>query len=150
SPDWAARVADAFLRDTVARLRGFPAERVLAYSPPESRPFFAELVGDGFQLTPQADGDLGQRMAAFFTDLLAAGAEAVVLLGTDTPRLALDSVEQAFQALRGADVVLGPATDGGYYLVGIARRLPPIFDGIAWGGCDVLEQTVRRLGDPSW
>src|SRR5207247_7996159 len=70
--------------------------------------------------------------------------------GTDSPTLPLAFIKQAFHALEGSDVVLGPATDGGYYLVGCARRLPPIFDGIEWSNAHVLDQTVRRLADPGW
>ena len=68
---------------------------------------------------------------------------------TDSPTLPPAFVEQAFAELERADVVLGPATDGGYYLLG-CRRLPPIFDGIAWSGSRVLAETVARLSDPAW
>ncbi len=150
SAEWAARVADAFLRDQLARLTQVEAERVLAFAPPESRPFFADLVGDRYRLMPQADGDLGVRMTAFFSEQLQAGSRTILLLGTDSPTMPLAFVEQAFRELEQADVVLGPATDGGYYLLGIANRLPPLFDGIAWGSPDVLGQTVRRLSDACW
>jgi glycosyltransferase A (GT-A) superfamily protein (DUF2064 family) len=59
-------------------------------------------------------------------------------------------IKQAFAELDRADVVLGPATDGGYYLVGCARRLPPLFEGIAWGGPRVLLDSIRRLAGSSW
>jgi glycosyltransferase A (GT-A) superfamily protein (DUF2064 family) len=74
----------------------------------------------------------------------------VVLLGTDSPTVPVAWVGQAFAELTTADVVLGPATDGGYYLIGCARRLPPVFAGVAWGGPTVLAETVARLADPSW
>jgi hypothetical protein len=89
-------------------------------------------------------------MAAFLDEQLRAGAETVVLLGSDSPTLPLELVRQAFKELDRADVVLGPATDGGYYLLGCARRLPPIFNGIPWGSCRVLAETVARLSDPTW
>ncbi len=108
------------------------------------------MVGDRFLLVPQAVGDLGVRLATFLSAELAAGAGSVVILGSDSPTVPLDYVEQAFAELERADVVLGPATDGGYYLVGCARRLPPIFDGIAWSGPDVLGQSVARLSDSAW
>ena len=122
---------------------------MLAFSPADTRASFAELAGDRYALEPQADGDLGQRMAAFFGRHLTAGAEAVVLLGTDSPTVPVDYVEQAFRELEAANVVLGPATDGGYYLIG-CRQLPPVFDGIRWGGSRVLEETVACLADPMW
>ena len=59
-------------------------------------------------------------------------------------------MQQAFQELERADVVLGPATDGGYYLVGCGRRLPPIFEGVAWSSNRTLGDTIARLTDPAW
>ena len=145
SPEWAARVALAFLQDTIRRLVTVEARRVLAYAPTDARQDFARLVGDRFELMPQADGDLGQRMAAFVTAALAEGAERIVLVGTDSPTLPVEYVATALEELQRVDVVLGPATDGGYYLLGCARGLPPIFEGIAWGGSRVLAETVERV-----
>jgi rSAM/selenodomain-associated transferase 1 len=150
SPAWAARVADAFLRDTLSRLAGVDARQVLAFAPATAGRFFGDLVQDRFTLVGQADGDLGRRLSAFVTDQVAAGAGSVVLVGTDSPTLPPSFVEQAFRELERADVVLGPATDGGYYLLGCGRRLPPVFDGITWGSRGVLGETVARLADPSW
>jgi rSAM/selenodomain-associated transferase 1 len=150
SADWAARVAAAFLADLVVRLSTIEVQRVLAYGPLQAEPYFARLAGDRFQLRPQGQGDLGARLADFFACQLREGAEQVVVVGADSPTLPTRYVEQAFRELQVADVVLGPATDGGYYLLGCARQLPPIFQGIAWGGPEVLAQTVARLADPKW
>jgi rSAM/selenodomain-associated transferase 1 len=150
SPEWAARVAEAFLLDLVQRLGQLSAARVLAFAPAKEEAYFRIVVGDRFALVSQADGDLGRRMAAFLAGQFQAGARAVVLLGTDSPTVPLAFVEQAFRELERADVVLGPATDGGYYLVGCARQVPPIFAGIAWSGSAVLLDTVGRLSDPRW
>lgn len=150
SPDWAARVAEAFLLDAVDRLAAVEARRVLAYTPATAEPYFDGVVRGRFALAPQSDGDLGRRMADFFTEQLRTGAEAVVLLGTDSPTVPLDFIDRAFRELEQADVVLGPASDGGYYLLGCARRLPPIFEAIAWSSSRVLGQTVARLGEPPW
>ena len=150
SPDWAARVARAFLLDTVARLSAVAARRVIAFAPADAAAEFAALAAGRFALTPQADGDLGRRLSAFLAAQLESGAESVVLVGADSPTLPVGYVEQAFEELRTADVVLGPAADGGYYLLGCGRRLPPIFDGVAWGASRVLAETVARLADPAW
>ena len=147
SPAWAAAVAAAFLLDLVERLGTVDARRVLAYAPPEAEPYFAALAGDRFTLRPQSAGDLGQRLASFLEAELSAGAERVVLVGADSPTLPPGFIERAFRELDHADVVLGPATDGGYYLLGCARRLPPLFEGVAWGGRRVLFDTVARLGE---
>lgn len=148
SPEWAARVAEAFLRDTVEQLAGIDARRVLAFAPANAGPYFAQVVSDSFALRPQCEGDLGRRMADFFSSHLAA-AGSVVLLGTDSPTLPLAFVEQAFIELERADVVIGPATDGGYYLLG-CRDVPPIFEGMTWGSSSVLMDTIAHLTATAW
>lgn len=147
SPEWAAQVADAFLHDCLDRFGTVHADRILAYAPDDAGTFFANVVSSQWRLTPQGDGDLGVRMARFYTREMQAGAQRIVLLGADSPTLPLSFIEQAFAELERADVVIGPATDGGYYLLGCTRRLPPIFEGITWGSGDVLTQTIQRLGD---
>src|SRR5262245_45432087 len=142
SPEWAAAAANAFLLDLLERLAGVDARRVLVFAPPEAAAYFAGVAGGTFEAVPQAGGDLGHRLTVFFAEQLRAGAGRVVVLGTDSPTVPLEYVERAFCELERADVVLGPATDGGYYLVGCGRRLPPIFDGVAWGTARVLVDTV--------
>jgi rSAM/selenodomain-associated transferase 1 len=148
---WAARVAEAFLLDLVDRLASVAARRVLVYAPADAEAYFREISAGRFELVPQeASGDLGRRMAAFFTAEQLRGASKVVLLGCDSPTLPIAHIEQAFGELACADVVLGPANDGGYYLVGCGPRLPPIFDDVEWSSARVLADTVARLADPSW
>ena len=76
SAEWAARVAEAFLYDTLDRLAAVQAQRVLAFAPAGAEPYFAEIVRGRFDLVAQGEGDLGRRMARFFTDRLATGARA--------------------------------------------------------------------------
>lgn len=148
SPEWAAQVADAFLRDLIDRLAAVEAERVIAFDPPAAEAEFASIAQGRFTLEAQVSGHLGRRLAAFLTNHLPRGP--VVVLGTDSPTVPLEHIEQAFHALERADVVLGPATDGGYYLLGCAHRLLPLFEGIAWSTPHVLAETVARLADPAW
>jgi rSAM/selenodomain-associated transferase 1 len=150
SPEFAAEMARAFLLDTIERVENVNARRVLAYSPSDAEPAFAEMAAGRFELVPQSEGDLGTRMACFFADRLAEGADAVVLLGTDSPTLPLAFVGQAFDELAQANVILGPATDGGYYLIGCSGKVPPLFEGIHWGTSTVLRQSIARLADPDW
>jgi uncharacterized protein len=147
---WQACVARAFLLDTLGRLSAVPARRVVAFDPPEAEADFAGLVRGAFALTPQSAGDLGGRLSAFVSARLGEGASAVVVVGGDSPTLPAEYVGRAFAELGRADVVLGPSCDGGYYLLGCARRVPPVFDGIDWGGPSVLAETVARLADPGW
>ena len=149
-PEHAAAVARALLLDTMERWAEAKLRRVVAFTPADAGPEFAELARGRFELVPQGDGDLGRRLETVLARELAGGAEALVFLGADRPTLPAAHVEQAFAELRRADVVLGPAADGGYYLLGCGRRVPPIFDGIAWGGPHVLTETVARLADRSW
>ncbi len=94
------------------------------------------------QVVAQAEGDLGERMRGTMAQLFDAGARAVVLVGSDLPSITTAPIRAAFDLLaRDRDaLVLGPALDGGYYLIA-ATRVPPVFDGIAWGCQQVLEQT---------
>jgi rSAM/selenodomain-associated transferase 1 len=143
----AARIAAAFLADTVQRLTQVDAQRILAYSPADALKYFTGIAATHFEVTPQADGDLGHRMAAFFMEQLAREIGPVVLVGTDSPTLPSALIEQAFRELATSDLVLGPATDGGYYLVGCRKTVPPIFEGITWSSSGVLGETVARLRD---
>jgi len=145
SPQWAADLAYACLQDTLERLAVVEARRVVVFAPRSAQDDFARLAADRFELWPQADGDLGQRMQAWFATCLSNGAQRSVLLGADSPSLPLDFVRSAFTRLLQHDVVLGPATDGGYYLIGCAGRVPPIFEGIVWSTSSVLAETVAKI-----
>lgn len=149
-PAWGARVAEAFLLDSLHRLAVVAARRVLVFAPAERVADFAVLADERFALSPQSEGDLGQRLAAFFAQQFQTGARSVIAMGTDSPTLPVENIERAFAALESADVVLGPATDGGYYLIGCRPEHPPLFTGIAWSSARVLAQTVETLNDPHW
>jgi rSAM/selenodomain-associated transferase 1 len=145
SPKWAAELAQACLQDLLQQLSRINVQRVLFYAPATAVAEFAALAAPHFGLRPQAEGDLGQRMQSILARSLAEGAERVVLVGSDSPTVPLEYLSQAFAELEWADVVLGPATDGGYYLIGVARRVPPLFDGIQWSNYRVLRDTVNLI-----
>jgi rSAM/selenodomain-associated transferase 1 len=90
----------------------------------------------------QGDGDLGRRMAIAFQTALEAGKQRVVVIGTDCPDLKAQLMVKAFHALEQHDLVLGPAQDGGYYLIGLCRLIPELFTGISWSTAEVLQQTM--------
>jgi rSAM/selenodomain-associated transferase 1 len=97
----------------------------------------------------QETGDLGQRMTAAFVAAFAAGASRVVIIGTDCPGLRAEQLTQAVGLLNEHDVVLGPATDGGYYLLGLRQPQPELFQNKAWSTASVLIDTqadAHRLG----
>lgn len=146
-PRAAADLYRGFLEDIARRLDGQPAWSTYWVFEPADSPFGEEIV-PGARAFAQAEGDLGRRMAAAFGQVLARGHRRIALIGSDMPQLSAARVGEAFARLLEADLVLGPAEDGGYYLVG-AKAPPPIFEGMAWGTASVLEATVaaaRRHG----
>jgi len=105
----------------------------------------ADPLPPGVAEETQSGGDLGERMALAIQAKLRAGHKRVVILGSDSPTLPADHLTGAFEALRRAEVVLGPAEDGGYYLIGMTRLHLEPFRGIRWGTRDVFPVTIRRL-----
>jgi hypothetical protein len=100
----------------------------------------------------QGGGDLGRRMAGAFASALREGAERAVLVGTDVPDLTAPILYEAFRRLEEHDLVLGPAADGGYYLIGLRRSVferaaPRLFSGVAWGTDAVLDQTLAAADE---
>lgn len=101
-------------------------------------------LGRAFDLVPQGQGDLGERMLRATSEALGTGMDAVVVIGADCPELDAALIERAFDSLRTHPVVFGPAKDGGYYLVGLRQPLPALFQGIAWSTASVLVDSIAR------
>lgn len=101
----------------------------------------ADWLGTSWALHPQPSGDLGDRLLSAVERAIAAGAERVVVIGADCPSVDAAILQQAFTALQSHDLVLGPATDGGYYLIGLRQPLADLFSGIDWGTERVFAQT---------
>lgn len=113
-------------------------------APDRGHPFFAACAGEyGVALHEQRGGHLGERMARAFERLLAAGP--ALLVGSDCPSLSAGDLREAAAALAGHEAVVQPAEDGGYVLVGLARALPGLFEGIRWGEAGVMRETRERL-----
>jgi rSAM/selenodomain-associated transferase 1 len=123
--------------DTVTR-SGFPGRVHLAGPMPET-----DLWADaGFRRVPQADGDLGARMSAAFAQAFADGVRSVVIIGTDCPGLRAEHLHLAMQALQTHEAVVGPADDGGYWLLGLSSPVRAIFENKAWSTDTVLRDTL--------
>jgi rSAM/selenodomain-associated transferase 1 len=118
---------------------------MLLYTPPERRADFEAWLGPDFRYEAQSEGDLGARLEGAFERAFAEGAARVVVVGTDCPGLDGSHLAMAFEGLRGADAVLGPAADGGYYLLGLTRLLREVFRGIPWSTERTLAETLDRL-----
>ena len=140
----AAAVYRRMGRLIVANVHRAPARVVVCYDPPDGEAEIRHWLGPPPpRCWPQGDGDLGARMSRMveraFTD-----ADRVVVIGTDTPAVDAGTVARAVEALGTADVVIGPARDGGYYLIGLGRPHPDLFAGIPWSTDSVLAATLTR------
>jgi uncharacterized protein len=95
----------------------------------------------------QNGNDLGERLQNAFNQLFSAGYLRVVIIGSDTPTLSPDIIKEAFELLNLNEAVFGPAADGGYYLVGLSKPNPHLFQNIPWSTGQVMAVTQRRLGE---
>ncbi len=139
-----ADLAEAFVHDTLRTAQQVAdAEVWVCHAPPDSAARFAAWAPRA-RILAQVAGDLGARMRAAFAAAFESGPARVVMIGSDTPHLPAERIEAAFARLDAARVVLGPATDGGYYLVGLDAPAPALFEGIAWSTPDVLAETRER------
>jgi hypothetical protein len=151
-PAEAAALAACFLLDRLEQLGEVPGADVLvAFAPRESRTEIRRLVPPGSRLVPQEGADLGERQNRLLTALLAEGYTGAVVVGTDSPTLPTAFLRRACDALREgtADTVLGPAEDGGYYLIGLRIPAPALFTDMPWSTAAVTRETLaraRRLG----
>lgn len=151
-PERAARLHLAMLRrtlETAADAGIGPVE--LWCTPGTDHPALVDAAAaHGLERYAQSGDDLGERMGHALARRLAGGAAALVI-GTDCPALERGDLRAAATALAsGADAVLGPARDGGYYLIGLRRAAPEVFADVAWGGGQVLEQTRENLRALRW
>jgi uncharacterized protein len=120
-------------------------ERVIVFDPAKAGGAVGDWLGvEAATLMPQSPGDIGVRMERAFDALFQRGARRVVLIGTDVPALAFEDVRGALESLDEHDVAIGPATDGGYYLIALKAPHPELFDGIGWSGPHVLVDTLDR------
>ncbi len=107
-----------------------------------NRDLMQRWLGTDLMCTVQGEGDLGDRMARSFQSAFNAGVDRALTIGTDCPDLNAALLDQAFCQLQHHDLVLGPASDGGYYLIGLRRLIPQLFIGIEWSTAMVLERTL--------
>jgi rSAM/selenodomain-associated transferase 1 len=140
--DRAAALYAAFVEDLASRLIDKRWTTRWWVAPPDLG-FAQRFAIDPTACREQSGADLGERMYAAFASAHREGCERCVLVGSDMPHLASETVALAFERLADADVVLGPAEDGGYYLIAM-RKPEDVFEGVAWSTRDVLAQTVER------
>ncbi len=107
-----------------------------------SKTLMKKWLGANLSFRRQSKGDLGSRLSQAFRNALQDGIERAVIIGTDCPGLTAGLLQSAFNTLTQGDVVIGPANDGGYYLIGLRRLIPELFSDIPWGTDKVLERTL--------
>ena len=146
SPALPARLAcdlyRGLLADALAVAGMAAAERYVYWSDTASTD--ASDLARGFTAREQRGADLGARLDHAFAELLPDPADRAVVIGADCPELEAREIAAAFALLQSHDVALGPTSDGGYYLIGLRRPAPALFSDIAWGGDQVLNQTLDR------
>jgi rSAM/selenodomain-associated transferase 1 len=142
----AAELYGSLGRGIVAACTGPGHDTVVWFAPAGARPAVrAWLQGLSVAaVRPQVSGPLGARLAAAFRRHFHEGARRVIMIGSDCPGVDAGLVSRALAGLDEHDVVLGPAHDGGYYLIGLRAPVPQLFRGIAWSTEVVLGQTVAR------
>ncbi|MGH8019087.1 MAG: TIGR04282 family arsenosugar biosynthesis glycosyltransferase [Opitutaceae bacterium] len=118
--------------------------RVL-FTPDDAGDVMRAWLGNGRIYEPQGSGDLGARLRRAFASAFAAGAPRVLAIGGDCPTLRAADLECARDGLETVNVVIGPARDGGYYLIGLDHPRPELFNGIRWSTPDVCAETLRRI-----
>ena len=116
----------------------------LRYNPDDAASEIGQWRKPPWTVSPQGAGDLGERLTRAFADSSAAGARRVVIIGSDCPWLSAADIEEAWNDLETHDLVLGPARDGGYWLVGLREPSPELFHAISWSTQTVLAQTIER------
>jgi rSAM/selenodomain-associated transferase 1 len=145
----ALRVYRRLAEHTLAVVRALAAEGVevrVHHAPADAGDEVRAWLGDGPRYLPQADGDLGARMKDAFIRAFAEGVERVVIVGSDLPEVSTSLLRRAFELLDAHPAVIGPARDGGYYLLGLRGMVAGIFEGMEWSTPDVFRSTLERFG----
>jgi rSAM/selenodomain-associated transferase 1 len=150
SPSQATDLYCNFLRDTFALMEEVWHERetlslVLCYTPEGEEEAFETIEREGSLMLAQRGENLGERLRNCFADLFQLGFDSIVALGADSPTLPKDLLIEAFESLADEkDVIIGPAEDDGYYLIGMRKLHGRIFEDIPWGTAGVLSGTQER------
>ena len=151
TPDEAATVHGSFVIDTLERSRTavakyrLPVDRYLACAPSCTLAFFKIMEErQAVRLLEQEGPDLGARMHRIFETLFSRSYRRVVIIGTDVPSLPLERYQHAFDLLNRFDLALGPALDGGYYVIGLKQPAPALFENMPWSTDRVLALTKEK------
>ena len=138
------RLYTCFVEDSLEKIRQVDnADCFVGISPSNISGFFNRIEDSGTRLFIQQGKDLGDKMRQAFVDRFSDGYKKVVIIGSDSPSLPVSYINQALNSDK--DLMLGPSTDGGYYLIAMTGKVSEVFDGIAWGTEQVLDETLNRV-----
>jgi uncharacterized protein len=151
-PEECGQLSACFIRDLAATIHDLALQSqttpYAVYTPAGTEDRLRALLPAGFRLLVQRDGEFGARLWQAMRDLLDAGHAGAILVNADSPTLPASILRAAVVALRDGDVVvLGPAIDGGYTLIGLSRPHARLFEDIPWSTPDVYRRTVERAGE---
>jgi len=152
TPAEAAQLNVCFLRDTadaICEATCHIARGVAVYTPVGAEEVYTDILPCDFELLPQRGNGFGKRLAAASEDLFRIGFGAVCLIDSDSPTVSSKIYAEAARLLsiQSNHIVLGPADDGGYYLIGLKKKQGRLFEEINWSTHDVLKQTVERAAE---
>ncbi len=151
-PEECAELHKAFLKDISNKLENIKKQYktfdlFLSYTPEGSENIFADLIGNNFNLIIQDGEDLGARMYHSISVAYDKTNKPVIITGSDLPSLPAEIITEAAAALKEKDIVIGPAADGGYYLIGMQIPQPFIFTCNEWGSDSVLIKTLNLASE---
>ena len=134
---------EAFVLDVLETVNKGKYRFTICFHPPSAQEKIASWLGKSYLYMPQNGSDLGEKMKNAFASAFSEGFEKVMLIGSDIPDLPKEIIDEAFAS--DGEAVIGPATDGGYYLIGFKRDtfLPHIFEGMQWSTASVFERTME-------
>lgn len=155
----AARIHQIFVRHLCVELRDVGTARLICLAPIARRSAVTDMLESlpnqpDWNIVDQGDGDLGERMQRWFKAQLAGDQSRAILIGADCPTITPELIQKAWQRLQDHDIVIGPAADGGYYLIGtsgswseLGTRLESLFHDIPWSTPEVLKMTKTRANE---
>lgn len=120
--------------------------KIIFFDPPQRKNDVTRwLKIDGLSFIVQEGNSLGEKMSNAFSHAFSLGAPKAVIIGTDCPQITTQTIAKAFEKLETSEVVIGPSSDGGYYLLGLRRLIPEVFCNIDWSTDLVFDQTMKKL-----
>ncbi len=149
--DTALRLYENMVLDVIDMLKRGRFPFRICYTPPDARDQMTGWLGQEYDYLPQTGDDLGDRMEEAFAGVFSGDVEEALLIGSDIPGLTTEVIEEAFTSLLTNDAVIGPADDGGYYLIGFRKNTftSRIFHDMVWSTSTVFRETLDRLQEAS-